>query len=50
MSTNTIKPAKVKALPFFARFLDKQVAEQSGNAFDPLDYTLKYPSDKEDTL
>ncbi|MFN6567288.1 microviridin/marinostatin family tricyclic proteinase inhibitor [Dendronalium sp. ChiSLP03b] len=45
MSTNTVKPANVEAVPFFARFLEEQVAEQSDK---PSVYTLKYPSDFED--
>ena len=45
MSTNiTVQPANVEAVPFFARFLEKQVAEVSDTA--PVN-TLKYPSDWE---
>ncbi|MCC5634817.1 microviridin/marinostatin family tricyclic proteinase inhibitor [Nostoc sp. CHAB 5844] len=45
MSTNTVQPANVEAVPFFARFLEEQVAEVSDTAPG---YTLKYPSDWED--
>ncbi|MBW4676487.1 MAG: microviridin/marinostatin family tricyclic proteinase inhibitor [Desmonostoc geniculatum HA4340-LM1] len=45
MSTNTVKAAKAEAVPFFARFLEEQVAEVSDTA--PVN-TLKYPSDWED--
>ncbi|MEB3277660.1 MAG: microviridin/marinostatin family tricyclic proteinase inhibitor [Lyngbya sp.] len=44
MSKNTVKTTKIKAVPFFARFLEAQ-AEQADNAPFP---TLKYPSDEED--
>jgi len=44
MSTNTVKEANVEVVPFFARFLEEQVAE----AYDFPPYTLKYPSDQED--
>ncbi|MBD2496624.1 microviridin/marinostatin family tricyclic proteinase inhibitor [Nostoc sp. FACHB-280] len=46
MSTNTNKPANVEAIPFFARFLEEQAAEQADNA--PYGQTLKYPSDWEE--
>ncbi|MBE9208857.1 microviridin/marinostatin family tricyclic proteinase inhibitor [Nostoc sp. LEGE 06077] len=46
MSTNTTKTKKVEAVPFFARFLEEQVTEQSNTA--PFPTTLKYPSDWED--
>jgi hypothetical protein len=46
MSTNTTKAANVEAVPFFARFLEEQVAEVSDTA--PFPQTLKYPSDWED--
>ncbi|MBD2299198.1 microviridin/marinostatin family tricyclic proteinase inhibitor [Nostoc sp. FACHB-190] len=46
MSTNTNKPANVEAVPFFARFLEEQVAQQADNS--PWPSTLKYPSDWED--
>ncbi|MBD2440607.1 microviridin/marinostatin family tricyclic proteinase inhibitor [Nostoc sp. FACHB-110] len=45
MSTNTTKVANVEAVPFFARFLEEQVAEVSDTA--PYD-TKKYPSDWEE--
>jgi hypothetical protein len=45
MSTNTTKTANVEAVPFFARFLEEQVAEVSDTA--PAQ-TRKYPSDWED--
>jgi hypothetical protein len=45
MSTNTTKAANVEAVPFFARFLEEQVAEVSDTA--PFN-TLKWPSDLED--
>ncbi|MCC5645808.1 microviridin/marinostatin family tricyclic proteinase inhibitor [Nostoc sp. CHAB 5824] len=44
MSTNTLKASDIQALPFFARFLEEQVAKQSDTA--PIN-TLKYPSDFE---
>ncbi|MBW4596059.1 MAG: microviridin/marinostatin family tricyclic proteinase inhibitor [Brasilonema angustatum HA4187-MV1] len=46
MSTNTVKTSDVKAVPFFARFLEEQVAEQPNTA--PYPSTLKFPSDVED--
>ncbi|MCC5634818.1 microviridin/marinostatin family tricyclic proteinase inhibitor [Nostoc sp. CHAB 5844] len=45
MSTNTAKAANVEAVPFFARFLEEQVAEESNTA--PAT-TRKYPSDWEE--
>lgn len=45
MSTKTVKASDVKAVPFFARFLEEQRAQNSDNA--PA-VTLKYPSDWED--
>jgi hypothetical protein len=45
MSTNTVKEANVEVVPFFARFLEEQVAEVSDTA--PA-YTYKFPSDVED--
>ena len=45
MSTNTVKTANVEAVPFFARFLEEQVAEVSDTA--PYE-TRKYPSDWEE--
>ncbi|MBU7585863.1 MAG: microviridin/marinostatin family tricyclic proteinase inhibitor [Nostoc sp. TH1S01] len=45
MSTNTVKPANVEAVPFFARFLEEQVTEVSDTS--PRN-TLKYPSDWEE--
>jgi hypothetical protein len=44
MSTKTVKVSNVKAVPFFARFLEEQAA-QSDTA--PMT-TLKYPSDWEE--
>ncbi|NEO97837.1 MAG: microviridin/marinostatin family tricyclic proteinase inhibitor [Symploca sp. SIO2E9] len=41
MSKNTTK--EIKAVPFFARFLEKQTAQQN----EPFPMTLKYPSDWE---
>ncbi|MBD2299199.1 microviridin/marinostatin family tricyclic proteinase inhibitor [Nostoc sp. FACHB-190] len=46
MSTNTSKPTNVEAVPFFARFLEEQVAQQADNA--PWAETRKFPSDWED--
>ncbi len=46
MSKNTVKATNVNAVPFFARFLQEQVAQQADNS--PV-YTLKYPSDFEDS-
>ena len=43
MPTNTVKTVNVKAVPFFARFLEKQAPEQP-----QYPQTLKYPSDFED--
>ncbi|MBU7585865.1 MAG: microviridin/marinostatin family tricyclic proteinase inhibitor [Nostoc sp. TH1S01] len=45
MSTNTTKAANVEAVPFFARFLEEQVAEVSDTA--PYE-SRKYPSDWEE--
>jgi hypothetical protein len=45
MSTNTVKVSDIKALPFFARFLEEQIAQQSDTA--PMS-TRKYPSDWEE--
>ncbi|BCL33968.1 microviridin/marinostatin family tricyclic proteinase inhibitor [Nostoc sp. MS1] len=45
MSTNTVQTANVEAVPFFARFLEEQVAEVSDTA--PYE-TRKYPSDWEE--
>ncbi|HEY9802774.1 MAG TPA: microviridin/marinostatin family tricyclic proteinase inhibitor [Leptolyngbyaceae cyanobacterium] len=45
MSNNTVKTANVEAVPFFARFLEEQVAEVSDTA--PYE-TKKYPSDWEE--
>ncbi|MCC5645807.1 microviridin/marinostatin family tricyclic proteinase inhibitor [Nostoc sp. CHAB 5824] len=45
MSTNTIKATNVQTVPFFARFLEEQVAKQSDIA--PIN-TLKFPSDWEE--
>ncbi|MEB3277659.1 MAG: microviridin/marinostatin family tricyclic proteinase inhibitor [Lyngbya sp.] len=44
MSKNTVKATEIKAVPFFARFLEAQ-APQAEKA--PIQ-TLKYPSDFED--
>ena len=45
MSKNTVQPQDVKAVPFFARFLEEQSAQNSDNS--PFE-TRKYPSDWED--
>ncbi|MBU7585864.1 MAG: microviridin/marinostatin family tricyclic proteinase inhibitor [Nostoc sp. TH1S01] len=45
MSTNTTKAANIEAAPFFARFLEEQVAEVSDTA--PYE-TKKWPSDWEE--
>ncbi|MGB6297574.1 MAG: microviridin/marinostatin family tricyclic proteinase inhibitor [Rivularia sp. (in: cyanobacteria)] len=45
MSKNTIKTEEVKAVPFFARFLEEQSATNSDNA--PRQ-TMKFPSDWEE--
>jgi len=45
MSKNTVKASDKKSVPFFARFLEEQVAQATDSA--PA-YTLKYPSDWED--
>lgn len=44
MSNSTVKTTKVKAVPFFARFLEKQTAQAENAPFS----TLKYPSDFEE--
>ena len=46
MSKNTIETQEVKAVPFFARFLEEQAAQNSEKA--PFPTTLKYPSDWEE--
>ena len=46
MSKNTVQTQDVKAVPFFARFLEEQSAQNSDNA--PFPMTLKYPSDWEE--
>ncbi|MGB6297575.1 MAG: microviridin/marinostatin family tricyclic proteinase inhibitor [Rivularia sp. (in: cyanobacteria)] len=46
MSKNTIKTEEVKAVPFFARFLEEQSAPNSDNA--PYPDTRKFPSDWEE--
>ncbi|MCM0588740.1 MAG: microviridin/marinostatin family tricyclic proteinase inhibitor [Gloeotrichia echinulata IR180] len=46
MSNNTVKASDIKAVPFFARFLEEQVAQAADNA--PA-YTYKFPSDWEDS-
>jgi hypothetical protein len=43
MPTNTVKTVDVRAVPFFARFLEKQPPAQP-----QYPQTLKYPSDFED--
>jgi hypothetical protein len=43
MPTNTVKTVDVKAVPFFARFLEKQANEGT-----EVPWTYKYPSDLED--
>ncbi|MGB3639975.1 MAG: microviridin/marinostatin family tricyclic proteinase inhibitor [Rivularia sp. (in: cyanobacteria)] len=45
MSKNTIKTEEVKAVPFFARFLEEQSAPNSDKA--PWD-SRKFPSDWEE--
>jgi hypothetical protein len=45
MSTNTVKVSDIQAVPFFARFLEEQLAQQSDTA--PFS-TFKYPSDWEE--
>ncbi|MBD2502504.1 microviridin/marinostatin family tricyclic proteinase inhibitor [Anabaena azotica] len=47
MSTNTVKPANVEVVPFFARFLEEQAAQAPDHAALPRE-TLKYPSDWEE--
>ena len=47
MSKNTIETQEVKAVPFFARFLEEQSAQSSEKAPFPPN-TLKYPSDWEE--
>ena len=44
MPTNTVKTVDVKAVPFFARFLEKQANEEGTE----VPWTYKYPSDLED--
>ena len=46
MSNNTVQTQDVKAVPFFARFLEEQSAQNSENA--PFSQTLKFPSDWEE--
>ncbi|MBW4596060.1 MAG: microviridin/marinostatin family tricyclic proteinase inhibitor [Brasilonema angustatum HA4187-MV1] len=54
MSTNAVKASDVKEVPFFARFLEEQVSQQSDKDKSdtppppPPPFTLKYPSDWED--
>ncbi len=43
MPTNTVKTVDVKAVPFFARFLEKQANEGT-----QVPWTYKFPSDLED--
>ncbi|WP_013324786.1 microviridin/marinostatin family tricyclic proteinase inhibitor [Gloeothece verrucosa] len=45
MSKNTGKAKEIKAVPFFARFLEEQAAQ---NETAPYQNTLKYPSDWEE--
>ena len=45
MPTNTVKTGDVKAVPFFARFLEKQATEGEGT---DVPWTFKFPSDLED--
>jgi hypothetical protein len=47
MSNNAVKTANVQAVPFFARFLEEQVAEASDPTYN-IPETLKYPSDWEE--
>jgi len=42
-TTNTVKTVDVRAVPFFARFLEKQAPERTAQP-----QTLKYPSDWEE--
>ena len=44
MPTNTVKTVDIRAVPFFARFLEQQAPVQ------PDIYTRKYPSDSEDWI
>lgn len=50
MSTNTVKAENVKAVPFFARFLEEQVTQGADPPSYPVPFTYKYPSDQEDVL
>jgi|GEM_PF-2985562 len=44
-TTNTVKTVDVKAVPFFARFLEKQPPAQPQSS-----QTYKFPSDWEDGI
>lgn len=46
MPTNTVKTVDVGAVPFFARFLEKQTTE--GTDTPSIPFTYKFPSDVED--
>ena len=48
MPTNTVKTVDVRAVPFFARFLEKQATEETEGSPPPPPFTFKYPSDWED--
>ncbi|MBP5976191.1 microviridin/marinostatin family tricyclic proteinase inhibitor [Brasilonema sp. CT11] len=54
MSTNTVKASDEIKVPFFARFLEEQVSQESDKdksetpAPPPPPFTFKYPSDWED--
>ena len=46
MPTNTVKTVDIRAVPFFARFLEQQANEGTDSPSFP--WTFKYPSDLED--
>ncbi|WP_407888949.1 microviridin/marinostatin family tricyclic proteinase inhibitor [Scytonema sp. NUACC26] len=62
MSTKTVESASIKAVPFFARFLEDQSTSAKSDAppadppkdtpadppYPPLPFTFKFPSDLED--
>lgn len=51
MSTNTVKKSDIKAVPFFARFLQEQSAPKNPDTPTPPPpppFTIKFPSDLED--
>jgi hypothetical protein len=45
MPTNIVKTVDIGAIPFFARFLEKQATEGEGT---DVPWTYKFPSDLED--